>query len=146
MFRHLTTHAQIEGEMLSGYVQAAERTDSKALAYVIGLLAEDERRHHRQFADLAASLKVQAELSSDDPVVPYLDFHHADTDVVLELTRRLIDNEERDAVELKRLRKELRDFEDTTLWSLLVETMQLDTAKHLTMLKFVEQHAKTRRH
>ena len=59
----------------------------------------------------------------------------------LELTRELIANEEADATELKRLRKEMRDFEDTTLWALLVDTMQLDTAKHLTLLRFVERHA-----
>jgi FAD/FMN-containing dehydrogenase len=46
---------------------------------------------------------------------------------------------------LKRLRKDLRDVEDTTLWALLVETMQLDTAKHITVLRFIERHVKALR-
>jgi rubrerythrin len=141
MFEHLTTHARVEGQMLDGYLAAAESSNSKAFAYVVGMLVDDERRHHRYFSDLAKSLKADAELGGEEPVVPHLDFHHADREALLELTRQLIANEETDAVELKRLRKEMRDLEDTTLWALLVDTMQLDTAKHLTLLRFVERHA-----
>ena len=144
MYAYLSNHARIEGEMLDGYLQAAARTESKALAYVIGLLVEDERRHHRQFSELAASLKAEAELRGEEPVVPRLDFRSADRDAILELTRGLLANEENDALELKRLRKDLRDVEDTTLWALLVDTMQIDTAKHIAILKFVERHAKAR--
>lgn len=128
-----------------GYVNAAESTNSKALAYVVGLLAEDERRHHRQFTDLARSLKVEAELSGAEPVIPRLDFDRADRETVLGLTRELIANEKKDAAELKRLRKELGDVEHTTLWALVVETMQADTAKHLSILRFVEKHLIARR-
>ena len=128
--------------MLEEYVKAAEATNSKALAYVIGLLVEDERRHHRHFSDLAQSVKSEAELRTEDPVVPNLDFDRADRSAVLDVTRRLIANEEADAAELKRLRKNLRELEDTTLWALMVDTMQLDTAKHLAILRFVEKHAK----
>ena len=145
MFTYLTTHAKTEGQLLDGYLNAAKSTSSKALAYVIGLLVEDERRHHRHFTDLAQSLKVEAELSGGDPVVPWLDFQQADREAVLELTQQLIANEEKDAAELKRLRKDMRDFEDTTLWALLVETMQLDTEKHLTILRFVKHHCKSAR-
>ncbi|MGE0306548.1 MAG: hypothetical protein AB7Q27_12380 [Acidimicrobiia bacterium] len=143
---YLTTHAQREGQMLDEYLTEASNTESKALAYLIGLLVDDERRHHRLFLDLAKSLKLDAELSGGDPAIPRLDFQHADRDVVLDVTRRLIANEEADAAELKRLRKDMRDLEDTTLWALLVDTMQLDTAKHLTILHFVEKHAKMRHH
>ena len=73
MFEHLTEHTRREGAMLSEYAAIAETTESKALQYVINLLLEDERRHHRYFNELAASLKSEAELSADDPVVPRLD-------------------------------------------------------------------------
>ena len=145
LFAHLTNHVEHEGKLLSEYVHLAETTDSKALAYVIRLLLDDERRHHSQFAELAASLKSEAELRAADPVIPRLDFDRADRDVALEVTRRLLANEEADAVELKRLRKDLRDVEDTTLWALLVETMQRDTEKHMAVLRFVEDHTKNNR-
>jgi rubrerythrin len=145
LFIHLTDHIKHEGALLDEYAQACDETESKALAYVIGLLLEDERRHHRQFFELAETLKSEAELQSTDPVVPRLDMHRVDRDKVLTVTRRLLAMEEADAAELKRLRKELRDVEDTTLWALLVENMQSDTAKHIAMLKFVERHTSPRR-
>ncbi len=141
MFEYLTTHARVEGQLLQGYVDAAGTTSSKAFAYVVNLLAEDERRHHRLFAELAESLRVDAELSRDEPIIPRLDFHHADHRAIQEMTKALIANEESDAAELKRLRKKLRDLEHTTLWTLLVETMQRDTDKHLAMLRFIASHA-----
>jgi hypothetical protein len=55
--------------------------------------------------------------------------------------RSFFDNEERDIAELKRLKRELRDVKDTSLWELLVELMQRDTEKHIAILKFVRKRA-----
>lgn len=126
--------------MLEQYVAAADATGSKALAYVINMLAEDEHRHHRQMAELLQTVKHEAELRRDEPAVPRMDFDKADTMTVRELTGRLIADEKLDAATLKRLRKDLDDVEHTTLWALIVDTMRADTEKHLAMLKFVEKH------
>jgi hypothetical protein len=142
LYEHLSTHAQREGEILERYVEASRTTGSRALAYIVDMLAADERRHHALFTDLASALRTSAELSPEEPAVPRLDFRTSDLGDVLALTRELIKGEEDDLHELKGLRKELGDLEDTTLWALLVDTMRLDTEKHLTMLRFVEQHAK----
>jgi hypothetical protein len=144
MFEHLTEHTRREGAMLSEYAAIAEATESKALQYVINLLLEDERRHHRYFNELAASLKSEAELSADDPVVPRLDLDRVDRTVLRATTDRLLDHEKADAKELERLRKELRDVKDTTLWGLLVDIMQRDTEKHIAILRFVQQHTSSR--
>ena len=140
MYRYLTSHARIEGKLLEAYLDAAKDTDSKAFAYVVNLLADDERRHHRFFNEIAQSLRADVEMRGEEPEVPHLDLRRADRERVRGLTKELLDNEEHDAAELKRLRKEMKDFEDTTLWSLLVEVMQHDTAKHQAILKFVEKH------
>ena len=128
--------------MLEEYVTAAEGTQSKALAYLVNLLVEDEHRHHRFFNELASSLKSEAELSGVEPVIPRLDLRLVDSADLLATSRRLLEHERSDAAELKRLHKELRDLQDTTLWGLLVEIMQRDTEKHIAILKFVEDHAK----
>ena len=128
--------------MLEEYVATAEGTDSKALSYLINLLVEDERRHHRYFNELASSLKSEAELGGVDPVIPRLDLDQVDRAELLEATNLLLEHEKADAVELKRLRKELRDMEDTTLWALLVDIMMRDTDKHIAILRFVTDHAK----
>jgi rubrerythrin len=141
MFDHLTQHTSREGAMLSEYAALAESTESNALRYVINMLLEDERRHHRYFNELAMSLKSESELSSEEPVVPRMDFDRLDRDDLRDVTERLLDHEKSDAKELERLRKELRDVKDTTLWGLLVEIMMRDTDKHISILKFVHQHA-----
>lgn len=140
MYRYLTSHARIEGKLLEAYLHAAQDTESKAFAYIVNLLADDERRHHRFFNEIAQSLRADVEMRGEEPSIPRLDLRRADRERVLALTRELLENEEHDAAELKRLRKEMHDFQDTTLWSLLVEVMQHDTAKHLAILKFVEKH------
>ena len=127
--------------MLEEYVAAAEGTQSKALAYLVNLLVEDEHRHHRFFNELASSLKSEAELSGVEPVIPRLDLRLVDSDDLVETTRRLLEHERSDAAELQRLHKELRDVQDTTLWGLLVEVMQRDTEKHIAILRFVADHA-----
>jgi hypothetical protein len=141
LYAHLAGHAQAERAMLDEYAAAAATTESKALAYLINLLITDEVRHHQLFDELAASLKVMAELSSDDPVVPSMDFRRFDRTAVLEVTERLLKREREDAKELKRLHRELKDVEDTTLWSLLVDVMRRDTDKHIAILDFVKKHA-----
>ena len=131
--------------MLSEYAAIAEATESKALNYVINLLLDDERRHHRYFNELALSLKSESELSGDDPVVPRLDLDRVDRVELRETTERLLEHERADAKELERLRKELRDVKDTTLWGLLVDIMFRDTEKHIAILRFVEQHTPSKR-
>ncbi len=141
MFNHLVDHTRVEGAMLQEYVDAAEGSESKAFAYIIGLLVEDERRHHRFFNELASSLKSEAELSDVDPVVPRLDLDRIERTELLRITKELLAHERSDAAELKALRKELHDIKDTTLWGLMVDIMARDTEKHIAILKFVVDHS-----
>jgi rubrerythrin len=141
LWTHLTSHVETERGLLEEYSAVAERSPSKAFSYLVKLLIEDEIRHHRLFTELAKSLRTEAELSREDPVVPYMDFVQADRTAVLDATKQLITNEEQDARELKRLQHELREVKDTTLWSLLVDLMQRDTQKHIAILRFVRKHS-----
>lgn len=140
LLAHLTDHASAERELLDEYAAAAKETESKALAYLVNLLLEDEIRHHKFFEQLAQSLRTMVELGVD-PAVPYLDLHRADRTTVLDVARRLLEREQADSGELKRLQRELRSVKDTTLWSLLVDVMRRDTEKHIAILRFVEKHA-----
>jgi hypothetical protein len=142
LYALLSNHARVEGAMLETYVELADASESNAFKYLIRLLVDDERRHHRQFNDLADSVRAGATLLGDDPVVPRPDFKHADRAAILEITRRLIENEESDAAELKRLRKDIRDLEDSTLWTVLVDSMRQDTEKHLSILRYIEHQVK----
>jgi rubrerythrin len=142
LWTHLTSHVEAERGLLEQYSAVAEQSPSKAFSYLVKLLIEDEIRHHRLFTELAASLKTEAELTGEDPIIPYMDFVQADRAAMLDATKQLLANEEQDARELKRLQRELRDLKDTTLWSLLVDLMQRDTQKHVAILRFVRKHAR----
>ena len=142
LWDHLTTHVESERGLLQEYSAVAHQTRSKAFAYLVELLVEDEMRHHRIFVELAKTLKSDAESAGrSDPAVPHLDFHREDRAAILEATERLIGQEQKDAHELERLQRELRDVKDTTLWSLLVDLMQRDTQKHLAILRFAKDRA-----
>jgi rubrerythrin len=140
LFSHLVGHTRREGAMLEEYVTAAKSSESKAFAYLIDLLVEDERRHHRFFNELASSLKSAVELDDADPAVPLLDFKRDDRSDLLEATRRLLEHEHEDKGELKELRKEMRDIEDTSLWGILIDLMIRDTEKHIAILQFIASH------
>lgn len=140
LYAHLTSHVQAERGLLEQYSAVAEQTESKAFRYLVNLLIEDEIRHHRFFAEIADSLKTEASLSGEDPAIPDIDFVRADREAVLDGTRNLLKAEERDARELRRLQHELRDVEDVSLWSLLVDVMQRDTQKHIAILRYVRKH------
>jgi hypothetical protein len=144
LYEHLTGHVRREGELLEKYVAAASATGSQAFAYVVRMLAADERRHHGQMGDLARSLRAEVELNDADLAVPRLDFSKVDRKAVLALTRELIENEKSDAAALRRLRQDLKSTEDATLWGLIVETMQIDTQKHLAMLRYVQRQVRSR--
>jgi hypothetical protein len=144
LYEHLTSHAESERGLLAGYQQAADESGSGAFRYLASLIVEDEVRHHRLFEELADSLRTEAEFHPKDPAVPRLDGWGANPKQVVELTEQLIAQEERDANELRRLTKMLREVKDTTLWRLLVQLMEIDTAKHLAILEFAREHAKHR--
>ena len=140
LFLHLTEHVREERAVLEAYVAAAEATDSNALAYVVKILIEDERRHHMLFQGMAESLKHDSEFRRGDPAIPRLDFDRANRSPVRELTDRLIDRERADLRELKKLKKSVHANKERTLWPLLIDLMQRDTKKHVAMLRFVRKY------
>lgn len=142
LYEHLESHAGQEQQLLGQYQEAGETSGSTAFAYLVSLIIEDEKRHHRFFAELAESLRSDAEFRPEQPRIPRMDLSRADQDHIGLLTRQLLDREHDDAKELKRLAKELSDVKDTTLWSLLVELMEADTAKHIRILEFVQRHSR----
>ena len=148
---HLTSHEESERGLLEEYRAAAEGSQSAAFRYLVGLIVEDEIRHHRVFRELAEALQSDVNLRSEEPVVPRLDRWGPDAAdalmhlwveaEVLRLTETLLEREHADARELARLGDHLEDLEGTSLWPLLVELMEMDTEKHIKVLRFVQRNA-----
>ena len=82
-----------------------------------------------------------AELRLEDEPIPSLHGLRSDRERIEAATERLLAAERADAKELKQFAKQLKEVRDTTLWGLLVELMQDDTAKHIKILSFIRERA-----
>jgi len=142
LYEHLTTHEAAEGAMLAEYREVAAASSSRAFQYLSNLIIQDEIRHHQIFRDLAAALRNEVEVDPEEPDVPHIGTWEHDAVTVLRLTETLLGHERDDAKELRRLSSELKGLKQESLWQLLVKLMEMDTAKHIEILKFVKRSAK----
>ena len=137
----IVRHGTEEGELLAEYERLANASDNEVAKYVIGMILEDERRHHRVLAEVAnAAAWVHTSRAPDGTTPPLSSGIDGE---LLAQTRRLLASEQEDERALRRIRRKLQPFADTTLWALVIDTMLLDTRKHATMLRFLEKHGRT---
>jgi hypothetical protein len=142
MYDHLTSHGPTEGAILGIYQQLADDPGvSPAFRFLAGIILEDERRHHALFATLAETIRHGASMQPGEAPVPSLAGLRADRDRIVPLTDELLQVERDDARVLKDLGHQLKDYRDTTMWSLLVQLMEDDTAKHIKILQFIRDRA-----
>jgi|GEM_PF-717111 len=139
LVERLAHHGADEGKILAEYERVSAATTDPAARYLIDLILSDERRHHQLLVEMATAVASE-EIGSADSAIPPL-LWHAD-DELLASTRKLHAYEIEDRLELRSLRGELRSFESTTIWGLLVDLMMLDTEKHAKILAFLEHHAR----
>jgi hypothetical protein len=142
IYDYVTDHVTTEATMLQKYQQLAEdQSGSPAFRYLANLILMDERRHHQLFNDLAESIRQMAEVRLEDQPIPSLHGLKSDRERIKAATEQLLAAERADAKQLKELAKKLGDVRDTTLWGLLLELMQDDTAKHIKILSFIRDRA-----
>ncbi len=137
----LSRHGADEARILADYERLSTTTSDPAARYLVDFILADERRHHQTLVDMATSM-AWGDLGSAGIPVPTSSWHIDQG--LLAATRRLHDYEDHDRKELQRLRHQLRPFEKTTLWGLLIDLMILDTEKHARILKFLEDRARDR--
>jgi bacterioferritin (cytochrome b1) len=140
LFEHFTSHVDNERELIAEYGELAESTSVPGFRYLAELILADEERHHQLFADLAETIRADAEFRFGDspvPPIPLAPLPEDERQRILELTDRFLALEREDQRDLGRLVKQLAPVRDTTLWQLLVRLMQADTDKHIQILRFI---------
>jgi len=125
-------HAQQERELLERYEEVLEQATSPSVRYLVNLILDDERRHHRVLAEIAEAI-AWGILPTHETALPRPG--HGDADLVAE-TKALLASERHDRAELRRLRRRLARYSDT-MWPLLVDVMAHDTDKHIRILEYV---------
>ncbi len=133
----LAEHGAGEGELLAAYERLEDSVDSPAIRYLIQLVMDDERRHHRVLGEIANAIAWGDHAA---PIgthrTPPLGAVHDDPEL-RDATRDLLAFEHRDVQALRALREAFRDAQDTTIWALLIDLMILDTKKHARILEFI---------
>lgn len=136
----LARHGDEEGALLARYQRFEHEASAPETRYLVRMILDDERRHHSTMAEIANALAWGLSRESPDPAVPDLTYKDTGNRALTEETRQLLEAEELDRNELKRLQKRLRPFTDISLWGLLLELMLLDTEKHAQILRFILKH------
>ena len=140
LHKHLDEHVSSETGLIAAYRQLAEAPDTpEAARYLIRVVLEDEQRHHRLFQEMTAAVGNDLNWTHRPDAVPSLPYGPS-APALEEATAAFLVAEQADEKQLHALRKELRPFRDTTLWGLLIELMEHDTAKHILLLNFIRDH------
>jgi rubrerythrin len=140
LFDHLVRHLDTENALIDDYDELAAQAGGH-VAYLLRLIIEDEQRHHRLFEEWCNALRADAEFRTVEPQVPHLGSAIGPIELKAAVGR-FLDVERADRRDLARLRKAVRDQRDVTLWDVLLEVMDLDTRKHIALLRFLERHPK----
>src|SRR5512143_1771302 len=132
---HLSEHVTAEREMIELY-DALGQDDHPYVAFIARLIGDDEARHHRLFTEWIETIAALAELRDADDGIPHVDYQPVDLETVA-MVERLLEFEQKDLGEAKKLRQELKSVRTSTLWGILVELVIADTKKHIKLLKFL---------
>ena len=138
LYGHLVDHVDSEQAVIHQYRDAAQKSPSRAFAYLARLILEDEQRHHRMMQDLAESLRQYAESLGKEETIPLLD-RPSDRDELIALTDELLAVEKTDQRELAQLRKDIDAAGVRTLWPLIIRLIEHDTSKHIEILTFARR-------
>ncbi|MCL2393875.1 MAG: ferritin-like domain-containing protein [Acidimicrobiaceae bacterium] len=137
---HIEQHIATETGAAEAYEDLGKAEDPQ-VRYLASLIAADEMRHHQLLQDIAQSLRSRVSETVDQSAIAKVaPLSSERRGVLLEKTRQLLEIEENDTGELKKLRRELDKAPDETVWPLLVEIMESDTEKHIRILKAIERY------
>jgi hypothetical protein len=141
LLAHFHDHVESEEGLLKAYA-AFKDAGPEYVRYLVDLILGDEARHHQMFQELVNRIRSDIDWVDYDPQVPYVTKAASEQNAALaDAATELLAFEHEDAKSLQKLRKELRPVRDTTLFSLLVELMDLDTKKHIAILEFIRRTA-----
>lgn len=140
LLAHVENHIENERDLLGQYAQLAESSPDEYVRYLAGLILDDERRHHQRFMEMRNRILSDVTWRETTPQTPRVTVPE-DREKLVRQAERYIEAEERDAEALRHLRREARPMKDTSLMSLMVELMELDTQKHLRILEFIRRSA-----
>jgi len=133
------THEKRERDSLGAYRESAETHANPLVKFLLHLIVSDEEKHHDIVRRLLASLEADVAWDSQAATMPRLGRVTAeDRSALLGLADSLIAEEKEGIAEYKTLLKSGKGYYNGLL-ELLVNTVILDSKKHLMILRFLKQ-------
>ena len=139
----LEAHEESERELLTDYRYAARFGPDPGVRFLMELILEDEDRHHRLTEAMVRDVKSSVLWLSAEPPLPSVGVNLEDNANVLSQTERFLGVEEESTAQLKALKKELKGLHDGLL-ELIVDGMEIDTHKHIDILKYIQKQLQGR--
>jgi hypothetical protein len=127
-------HVRSEHYVLEDYQKLIEATTDRGTRFLLEQILADERRHHELFI----ALTNDALASSSGPEAPEIPAPRPDPGEaaeLLEATSRFLAIERDDRAQLRSLRREASMARNESLWPIVLEVMEADTAKHIRLLQ-----------
>jgi rubrerythrin len=137
-FDALIAHERDEEDVIAAYEVFAKQAESDVVRFLIELIVEDERRHHRVLAKLANTIRAQATFEDTEPRLPYFDVHRERDKGVLDATRRFLAVERKDRAHLRDLAKTVEAC-GGEVDAFVVDLIRMDTERHIAILKFIQR-------
>ena len=143
LIRALEAHASAEAHDLATCEALAERSTNPVLRMLIGLVAEDEQRHHSLLQSMVRRLQEEVECVASSSVRPVPQGDSAPDSALATTLRGLIRDEHEGARHMRHIaRQEPHQYDG--LYSLLLETIARDSEKHATVLRYLLQRVEDR--
>lgn len=136
MMKTLERHIGDEQHALDEYESLMRHSDNPPVRYLLGLLLEDEERHHRILGEMLNQFRTHVCLAEQHPHVPWMT-RKRDPETAKQI-RRLRRTEGADLRQLHALRRHLKFLRRHSLDGVLVDSLILDTRKHLRYLRTIQ--------
>jgi rubrerythrin len=138
LFTHLSEHVEVTSGLTELYETLAD-TEHPYVQFLAQLIAEDEARHRRLFFGWLEAIRSMVEWNERSTAVPSVDSKPTSPQTI-SLLDTIIDCEKDDLRRSKRLRKEVADMAEATLWGVIVDMLITDAERHLRVLDFIRHH------
>jgi hypothetical protein len=125
-------HVRAERHVLDDYTHLMERTTDPGVRFLIEQILSDERRHHELFIALAND--SWASSNGGASMIPVPHPTPSEAAELLEATSTFLAIERDDREQLRWLRREVAAAGSESLWPVVLEVMETDTAKHIRLL------------
>lgn len=139
----LEAHASAEAHDLATCEALAERSSDPVLKLLIGLVADDEQRHHSLLHSMVGRLHEEVEFVRSPSALPVAEANFAVDDELASTLRALIRDEHEGARHLRHIARQEPHLYNG-LYPLLLETIARDSEKHATILRYLLLRAEDR--